>query len=82
MAIEVQSADIISTLLVLKREVEEETGVPLKVTLTGASEAHLLAKEIGEANVGVILVPSRPFPYDWQSKRMFVLLHFVPVSSS
>jgi len=38
--------------------------------LSGASEAHLLAKEIGRAGVGVILNPSRPFPNEWRSRRI------------
>lgn len=32
----------------------------------------MIAKEIGEAGVGVILIPSRPFPMTWKSKRMSV----------
>lgn len=70
--VNVENADIISTLLLLKREVEAQTGRSLKMTLTGASEAHLLAKELAEAGVGVVLVPSRPFPTEWQSRRMCV----------
>ncbi|KAG5721025.1 hypothetical protein E4T56_gene1508, partial [Termitomyces sp. T112] len=42
----------------------------IKFTFTGASEAHLLAKEIGEAGIGVILAPSRPFPGTWESRRI------------
>lgn len=42
------------------------------MTLTGATEAHILAKEIGEAGIGVILNPVRPFPYVWDSRRMYV----------
>ncbi|KAJ7255301.1 carbohydrate esterase family 9 protein [Mycena rebaudengoi] len=39
------------------------------ITLTGATEAHLLAKEIGQAGVGVI-VHQRPFPFTWQQRRI------------
>lgn len=70
LVVEAQSADIIASLLELKREVENQTGKVMKMTITGGTEAHLLAKELGEANVGVILVPSRPFPTDWESRRM------------
>lgn len=42
------------------------------MTLSGATEAHLLAKEIGEAGVGVIFVSSRPFPTTWEQKRVYV----------
>lgn len=37
--------------------------------LTRANEAHLLANEIAAAGVGVILLPARQFPGDWDSKR-------------
>ncbi|TDL21725.1 carbohydrate esterase family 9 protein [Rickenella mellea] len=70
LVIDVHSVDIISTLLILKKEVEAQTGNLLKMTLTGATEAHILAKEIAAANVGVVYVPSRPFPTDWQRRRI------------
>ncbi len=59
-----------ATLIELKKEVEEESGTSIKLTFSGANEAHILAKEIGEAGVGVILNPSRPFPGTWKSRRM------------
>ena len=40
------------------------------MTIVRATEAHLLAKELANAEIGVIVVPSRPFPYDWQTRRM------------
>ncbi|KAG6891468.1 hypothetical protein C0992_006199 [Termitomyces sp. T32_za158] len=67
---EAHSADIIATLIVLKKEVEAQTGRTLKLTITGATEAHILAKELGEARVGVILNPPRPFPYFWETRRI------------
>ncbi|KAJ3528819.1 hypothetical protein NMY22_g9254 [Coprinellus aureogranulatus] len=70
LVIEAHSADIIATLLILKKEIEVETRKEIKLTLTGASEAHLLAKEIGEAGVGIILIPSRPFPLMWEDRRI------------
>lgn len=72
--VETQSADIISTLLKLKQEVEEKIGAALKLTVAGGAEAHLLAKELGSAGVGVVVVPSRPFPYTWEHRRMFAHL--------
>ncbi|KAH7908216.1 hypothetical protein BJ138DRAFT_1103684, partial [Hygrophoropsis aurantiaca] len=65
---EMQNADIIASLISLKKEFEQHTGGTL--TLVGAAEAHLLAKEIGEAGVGVILTPACAFPGDWESKRI------------
>jgi hypothetical protein len=54
----------------LKKETEKKSGRTIKLTFAGANEAHLLAKEIGEAGVDVILNPSRPFPGTWKSKRI------------
>ena len=71
--VEVHSADIMGSLIDLKEDVEEETGIDLRLVFSGASEAHLLAKEIGRAGVGVILNPSRPFPIEWRSRRMCVV---------
>lgn len=64
------SADIIATLIVLKREVEHDTKTRIRLTIAGGGEAHLLAKELGDANVGVILNPVRPFPASWESRRI------------
>lgn len=70
LVINVHSADIMASLITLKEEVEEQYGNRIQITFTGANEAHLLAKEIGEAGIGVILRPSRPFPATWKSRRM------------
>lgn len=70
LVVEAHSADIIATLVELKREVERESGNSMKLTITGAAEAHLLAKELGEAGVGVVVSPARPFPYVWEDRRM------------
>jgi hypothetical protein len=44
----------------------------MKLTITGGAEAHLLAKELAAARVGVVLNPPRPFPYVWEDRRMYV----------
>ncbi|KAJ7255306.1 carbohydrate esterase family 9 protein [Mycena rebaudengoi] len=69
LVVNVESADVIASVLSLKKEVEAAKGRPIQLTLTGATEAHLLAKEIGQAGVGVI-VQQRPFPSTWQQKRI------------
>lgn len=70
LVVEVQNADIIASLIELKKEIHTHTGTDIQLTVSGAAEAHLLAKELGEAGVGVVLTPSRPFPDDWESKRI------------
>ena len=42
----------------------------LRLVLVRASEAHLLAKEIAAAGVGVILIPARMFPGSWERRRV------------
>ena len=61
-----------ASLIELKAEVEASLGHSLKMTFAGASEAHMLAQEIGVAGVGVIINPSRPSSASWEAKRMHV----------
>ncbi|KAI0670026.1 carbohydrate esterase family 9 protein [Trametes maxima] len=70
LVIAVESADIIASILSLKAEVEANLGRAIQATLIGGHEAHLLAKEIGEANVGVIIQQTRPFPNVWEKRRI------------
>ncbi|KIJ54270.1 hypothetical protein M422DRAFT_154278 [Sphaerobolus stellatus SS14] len=68
--IHTSSADIIATLITLKREVESFLDTSIRLTIVGAAESHLLAKELAEANVGIVLVPVRQFPFNWEGKRI------------
>ncbi|KAI0050216.1 hypothetical protein FA95DRAFT_1640562 [Auriscalpium vulgare] len=70
LVLDVGSADAMAVLLELKKEVEEKRGTTIRMVFTGAAEAHILAKEIGEAHVGVILTPSRPKPETWDDRRL------------
>lgn len=60
-----------ATLIELKKEIETKHQTKIQLTFSGAAEAHLLAKEIAGAGVGVILIPSRPLPTTWKSRRMY-----------
>ncbi|KAF8206096.1 hypothetical protein K438DRAFT_1817821 [Mycena galopus ATCC 62051] len=70
LVIRVNSADIMATLLGLKAEYEARSPYTLLMTFSSASEAHLLAAEIGTARVSVILSPARPYPAEWDSRRI------------
>jgi hypothetical protein len=59
-----------ATLLELKSEIEDLTSIPLRLTFAGATEAHIIAKEIAAAGVGVIVIPSRSFPASWDRARV------------
>jgi len=65
-----QSADIIATVISLKQEVEDLTGVSVKITVAGGTEAHLLAAELAAAHIGVIVINARPYPAVWEQKRI------------
>ena len=45
--IDVSSADIMATLIRLKNEVEERRGSFMRMVFSRATEAHLIAEEIG-----------------------------------
>ena len=70
LVVNVESADIMASLVEFKRDFAEQDGDSIKLTFAGASEAHLLAKEIGEAGIGVLLTRPRPFPNVWEQRRM------------
>ena len=52
---EAHSADIIATLVLLKKEVDYQQGSKIRLTITGATEAHLLANEIGELLIDLLI---------------------------
>lgn len=46
--IEVHSADIMAALLIMKADIEDRKGSYMRMVFSGATEAHLLAKEISK----------------------------------
>ncbi|KAE9395829.1 carbohydrate esterase family 9 protein [Gymnopus androsaceus JB14] len=70
LVVEAGSADIIATLISLKKEAEAIHGNPIRLTIAGAVESHLLARELAEANVGVVVGPIHPFPDSWENRRI------------
>ena len=70
LVVRVESADIMATLVDLKWDYERITGNKLWLTFSGATEAHLLAKEISRAGISVILTCPRAFPATWEQRRM------------
>ncbi|THU91950.1 composite domain of metallo-dependent hydrolase [Dendrothele bispora CBS 962.96] len=72
LVVTVNSADIMASLIHLKKEVEDtlDEGTKIRMTFEKAAEAHLVAKEIGEAGVGVVVSPVRAFPKAWEQRRI------------
>jgi len=66
----VESADVMSSLILLKSQVEKALGRRINMVFSGATEAHLIAEEIGTAGVGVLVTSSRPFPLQWEQRRL------------
>lgn len=48
---EVDSADIMANLILLKIDVQDKLGSQMRMVFSGAAEAHLLAEEISEKAV-------------------------------
>ncbi|KAK4688544.1 hypothetical protein P7C73_g1572, partial [Tremellales sp. Uapishka_1] len=69
LVVSVRNADAMARLLTLKNEVESSSGKTMRWVFEGASEAHLVAKEIASAGVGVIVAPARAFPYASEESR-------------
>ncbi|KAG2135195.1 uncharacterized protein EDB93DRAFT_1254338 [Suillus bovinus] len=70
LVVDVESADIMATLLRLKDEYEAHSERELRMTFAGATESHLLAHEIARAGVSVIVTQSKPFPSTWEQRRI------------
>ena len=70
LVVHADNADVIATLIALKREVEHAIRAHLKMTIIGGAEAHLLAPELARADIGVIVISPRAFPYSWEKRRM------------
>ncbi|KAG8977393.1 hypothetical protein FRC05_001791 [Tulasnella sp. 425] len=65
-----EGADIMAKLLALKAEVEDLTGKTIRMAFFGASEAHILAKQLADAGVGIVVSRARSFPLTWDARRM------------
>ena len=70
-----------ATLILLKKEVEAQTGQRLKITFAGGAEAHLLAAHLNEADIGVVLIPSRSFSMTWEGRRLYVSTQLIGIGA-
>ncbi|EME49587.1 hypothetical protein DOTSEDRAFT_164108 [Dothistroma septosporum NZE10] len=76
LVINVHSADVIASLLRLKKEVEaaihkksKDDTIKLRLAILGGAESHLLANELAQANVGVVLAPLFSYGVSWDQRR-------------
>ena len=56
LVVRVDSADVMATLLKLKAEVEDARNSTIKLVFSGATEAHVLAEDIG--NISPDIAPA------------------------
>ncbi|ODN78842.1 hypothetical protein L202_04386 [Cryptococcus amylolentus CBS 6039] len=66
LVVEVRQADVMSALVRLKKEVGGEG----KWTFLGGHETWLIAEELADANIGVIVAPARSYPEEWSERRI------------
>ncbi|KAK7947866.1 amidohydrolase [Apiospora aurea] len=70
LAITAHSADGIAGALKLKKQVEEASGqAGLTMVIIGGAESHLVADELAEAHVGVVLAPLQSYRTSWDQRR-------------
>ncbi|WRT68226.1 uncharacterized protein IL334_005202 [Kwoniella shivajii] len=74
LVVKTDKADTIASLIRLKKEHASKS----KITILGGLESWLVAEELAENDIGVIVAPVRSYPGDWNTKR---ILPSVPLSN-
>ncbi|KAF7551896.1 hypothetical protein G7046_g7586 [Stylonectria norvegica] len=75
LALTIHGADGIATALKIKSEIEDvmltadNTASKIKLAIIGGGEAHIVAKDLAAASVGVILSPLQSFGEMWDQRR-------------
>jgi hypothetical protein len=67
LAVRTQNKDVIAHLLKMKAAIADVA--PIRLVVIGGIESYLVARELAEANVPVILVPWRCQPESWESRH-------------
>ncbi|KAJ4478297.1 hypothetical protein J3R30DRAFT_3890154, partial [Lentinula aciculospora] len=70
LVVEVHNADIMASLIMLRAEVDSKIGGQMRMVFVGATEAWLLAEQLSQARVGVILTSLQPVASTWDQKRI------------
>ncbi|KAK6910652.1 hypothetical protein I203_104684 [Kwoniella mangroviensis CBS 8507] len=74
LVIRTDKADIIASIIRLKKEVAKEA----KITILGGQESWIVADELAENDIGVIVAPVRSYPGEWDSRR---IIPSIPLSN-
>ncbi|KAF1356323.1 amidohydrolase [Delphinella strobiligena] len=68
LVLKVHSADTIATIIKLTSEIENAGATP-NVIIIGAAESHLVANEIAEAGIAVVVAPLLAYSQTWDQRR-------------
>ncbi|KAK8155039.1 hypothetical protein BKA80DRAFT_304450 [Phyllosticta citrichinensis] len=69
LVISVDSADTTASILRVKGAVEQAANRKIRLAIVGGAEAHLVAKELAAADVGVVLAPLLQYSQAWDQRR-------------
>ncbi|ERT01695.1 hypothetical protein HMPREF1624_02948 [Sporothrix schenckii ATCC 58251] len=73
LVVTVHSADAIAAVLRVKKDVEAAASTastaPIRLTVLGGAESHLLADALAAAHVGVVLAPLQSYATEWDQRR-------------
>ncbi|WVW85777.1 hypothetical protein I302_107815 [Kwoniella bestiolae CBS 10118] len=74
LVIRTDKADVIASLIRLKRDVADKA----KITILGGQESWIVADELAENDIGVIVSPVRSYPGEWDTRR---IIPSIPLSN-
>ncbi|WWC90877.1 uncharacterized protein L201_005814 [Kwoniella dendrophila CBS 6074] len=74
LVIRTDKADIIASIIRLKQEVAKNA----KITILGGQESWIVANELAENDIGVIVSPVRSYPGEWDTRR---IIPSIPLSN-
>ncbi|GAA5993130.1 hypothetical protein JCM10908_001303 [Rhodotorula pacifica] len=69
LVIHADKADVLASLIKLKAAIEAKTSNSMRWIIHGGQEAHLIASQLAEADIAVILTSPRSFPTTWDARR-------------
>jgi len=69
LAITAHSADIIASVLKVKAAVDASTKSSIRLVILGGAESWLIAEDLAEAKVGVVLSPLLSYRTTWEERR-------------
>ncbi|GAA5972136.1 hypothetical protein JCM8115_007136 [Rhodotorula mucilaginosa] len=69
LVIRADKADVLASLVKLKLAIESKLPQKMRWVIHGGQEAHLVASQLADAEINVILTSPRSFPTTWDARR-------------